>query len=165
MFMILLTLVKILLHRYTGQKAIIVGSPVACRNHPDLEDQIGFYANTLALRDRIDGDESFVQVLEKVKKTTIDAYDHQQYPFDRLVDELNLARDPGHAPLFDVMLVYQDEEPDDILTAKDRGQPQPKDTLATKISSVEIESGTSRFDLTLPVVNLVQSPRAVFNSG
>ncbi|MEI6261394.1 MAG: amino acid adenylation domain-containing protein, partial [Deltaproteobacteria bacterium] len=148
MFMILLTLVKILLHRYTGQKDIIVGSPVACRNHPDLEDQIGFYANTLALRDRIDGDESFVQVLEKVQKTTIDAYDHQQYPFDRLVDELNLARDPGHAPLFDVMLVYQDEEPEDILPTTDRGQSRPKDTLATKISSIEIESGTSRFDLT-----------------
>jgi amino acid adenylation domain-containing protein len=148
MFMILMTIVKILLHRYTGQNDIIVGSPVACRNHPDLEDQIGFYANTLALRDRIDGDESFVSVLEKVKKTTIDAYDHQQYPFDRLVDELNLARDPGHAPLFDVMLVYQDEEPEDILAATDRGQSRPKDTLATKISSIEIESGTSRFDLT-----------------
>ena len=151
MFMVLLSLMKILLHRYTGQKDIIVGSPVACRNHPDLEDQIGFYANTLALRDLIDGEESFVSVLEKVKKTTIDAYDHQQYPFDWLVDELSLARDTGHAPLFDVMLVYRDEEPEDILPATDRGRLRPKDILAAKISSGEFESGTSRFDLTFIV--------------
>ncbi len=151
MFMVTLALVKILLHRYTGQEDIIVGTPIICRNHPDLEDQIGFYANTLALRDLIDGDESFVSVLEKVKKTTMDAYDHQQYPFDWLVRELSLARDTGHAPLFDVMLVYLNEETEDILDAADRSQLRPKDILAAKRYSGEAESGTSRFDLTFVI--------------
>ncbi|MFH0728006.1 MAG: amino acid adenylation domain-containing protein [Pseudomonadota bacterium] len=139
LFMVLLALVKTLLFRYSGQEDIIVGSPVACRNHPDLEDQIGFYANTLALRDQMAGDDAFPAVLEKVKKTAIDALDHQQYPFDRLVDELDLARDPGRAPLFDVMLVYRDE---------DGATPKQGDL---RITAIEVESGTSRFDLTFEI--------------
>lgn len=140
LFMILLALVKTLLHRYTGREDIIVGSPVACRNHPDLQDQIGFYANTLALRDDLRPDDSFAAVIEKVKRTVIDAYDHQQYPFDRLVDELGLERDPGRAPLFDVMLVYRDG---------DGRVPTERDRL--RMTAVEVESGTCRFDLTFEV--------------
>ena len=136
LFMTLLALVKTLLHRYSGQEDVIVGSPVACRNHPDLEDQIGFYANTLALRDRIQPDESFVSILGKVRKTVIDAYDHQQYPFDRLIDELGLARDPGRAPLFDVMLVFQDRED------------PPAQQGPLRMTPVEAAWGASRFDLT-----------------
>ncbi|KJS29781.1 MAG: hypothetical protein VR64_19125 [Desulfatitalea sp. BRH_c12] len=151
MFMIVLALVKTLLHRYTGQQDIVVGSPVACRNHPDLEDQIGFYANTLALRDHIDGRASFAAVLEKVKKTTIDAFDHQHYPFDRLVDDLDLARDPGRAPLFDVMVVYREEE-------KTANQDAP---LA--ITAVEIDAGTSRFDLTFEITQSAGTLRIALN--
>lgn len=150
-FMVLLALVKVLLHRYTGQEDIIVGSPVAGRSHPDLEDQIGFYANTLALRDRLDGRASFAAVLEAVKQTTIDAYDHQDYPFDRLVDELDLPRDPGRAPLFDVMLVYRDE----------RQAGATDDRL--KITAVPIECGTSRFDLTFEVSRAAGRLRLAIN--
>ncbi|MFH0993937.1 MAG: amino acid adenylation domain-containing protein [Pseudomonadota bacterium] len=151
MFMILLTLVKTLLYRYSGREDIIVGSPVAGRNHPDLDDQIGFYANTLALRDRMDKDASFLALLEKVKKTMIDAYDHQQYPFDRLVDELDLARDPGHAPLFDVMLVYREEQE----SAVKKGD--------LRITAIEVESGTSRFDLTFEISRSAGSLRMGIN--
>lgn len=136
LFMILLALVKTLLHRYSGEEEITVGSPVACRNHPDLEDQIGFYANTLALRDRIDNGDAFVSLIEKVKETVIGAYDHQQYPFDRLVDELKLARDPGRAPLFDCMLVYREEE----------DAPVRKGPL--RMTPAEVSWGACRFDLT-----------------
>jgi amino acid adenylation domain-containing protein len=156
MFMVLLALVKVLLFRYTGQEDIIVGSPVACRNHPDLDDQIGFFANTLALRDRLAGDDSFAGLLERVKKTTIDGYDHQHYPFDRLVDELGLARDPGRAPLFDVMLVYQEEGGADRAS-----HPVAGSTL--RITPLETDPGTSRFDLTFEVMGSAAGLRIGIN--
>jgi hypothetical protein len=93
LFMTLVAVVKVLLHRYTDQTDIIVGCPIAGRNHTDLEDQIGFYINTIALRDQVQGETSFEAFLEQVKRTATEAYDHQVYPFDRLVDELKLSRD------------------------------------------------------------------------
>jgi NRPS condensation-like uncharacterized protein/acyl carrier protein len=84
-FMLLLAVIKVLFYRYTGQEDIIIGSPIAGRNHPDLENQIGFYVNTLALRDTVISHESFKTFLLNVKQTTIEAYSHQLYPFDRLV--------------------------------------------------------------------------------
>ncbi len=136
LFMCLLAMVKIQLHLYTGQNDIIVGSPVASRNHPDLENQVGFYVNTLALRDAIHGNDSFTAALERVKRTTIEAYDHQLYPFDRLVDELNLSRDVSRAPLFDVMVVLQN----DVFSERS--------AKTFTITELDIELETSRFDLT-----------------
>ncbi|PSL30051.1 non-ribosomal peptide synthetase [Chitinophaga ginsengisoli] len=105
LFMGLVTLVKALLYRYTGQEDIIIGSPAAGREHPDLEHQIGFFINTLVLRSRFDGKESFRRLLQQVKQTALEAYSHQVYPFDTLVDELDLERDMSRAPLFDVVVV------------------------------------------------------------
>src|SRR6185369_6905888 len=107
----LVALVKTLLHRHTGQEEILVGSPIAGRFHADLEDQIGFYANTLALRDRVEGDVPFTALLESAKRTTLEAYEHQVYPFDRLVEELPLARDTSRSALFDVLVVLQNTAP------------------------------------------------------
>ena len=152
LFMVLQALLKVMLHRYTGQQDIIVGSPVACRNHPDLEEQIGFFANTLALRDQIDPADTFGAVLAKVKQTTIDAYDHQLYPFDRLVGELDLARDPGRAPLFDVMLVYRDEQ-----------NPAAAPEDAPRLTALEVEAGSSRFDLTFEVVRAADRMQLAIN--
>ncbi|SFW87188.1 condensation domain-containing protein [Chitinophaga sancti] len=109
----LLTLVNILLFRYSGQHDLIVGTPVAGRLHPDLEDQIGYYLNTLALRNTIAGDASFMQVLESVRQSTIDAFSHQAYPFDLLIDELKLGSDLSRSPLFDVVLILQNIELND----------------------------------------------------
>ncbi|MBD0256801.1 MAG: amino acid adenylation domain-containing protein [Cytophagales bacterium] len=120
LFMTLLASLYALLYRYTGQDDLVVGSPIAGRNHADLENQIGFYVNTLALRTRFAGGESFSSLLEKVKKTTLDGYEHQMYPFDRLVDELDLSRDLSRTPLFDVNLVLQnagDQLLDDVAAA------------------------------------------------
>ena len=110
LFMTLLAAVKVLLFRYTGQEDILVGSPVAGRNHPDLEDQIGFYVNTLALRDRLTDDIPFDVFLKQVRETTTEAHAHQGYPFDSLVEELDLRRDLSRSPLFDVMVVLQNGE-------------------------------------------------------
>ena len=107
LFMGLLATVKTLLYRYTNQEDIIIGSPIAGREHADLEDQIGFYINTLALRTQFKGEDSYKELLEKVKQVTLGAYEHQVYPFDELVDELQLNRDMSRSALFDVMIVLQ----------------------------------------------------------
>ncbi|MFD2785408.1 amino acid adenylation domain-containing protein, partial [Hymenobacter rubripertinctus] len=109
LFMGLLTTVNALLYRYTGQEDIILGSPIAGRDHADLQDQIGFYVNTLALRTRFKGDYSFRQLFDTVKQTTLGAYEHQVYPFDELVDALQLERNTSRNPLFDVMVSVQNQ--------------------------------------------------------
>ena len=106
-FMGVLSLVNVLLYKYTGSKDIILGSPISGRNHPDLEGQIGFYVNTLAFRIGIDPKASFTELLLRVKNICSGGYSHQTYPFDSLVDELSLLRDTSRHPLFDVMVTYQ----------------------------------------------------------
>lgn len=107
LFMGLLSMVKMLLFRYTGQNDLIVGSPIAGRYQKELEDQLGYYANTLALRSQVNAEDNFIALLNKVKETTLNAYQHQAYPFDLLVEELNLTRDLSRTPLFDVMVLLQ----------------------------------------------------------
>jgi amino acid adenylation domain-containing protein len=109
-FMTLVAAVKALLFRYTGQGDILIGTPVEGRTHPDLEQQIGFYVNMLALRNSVRADDSFGQLLQQVKATVTEALEHQMYPFDRLVNELNLDRDVSRSPLFDVVVVLQDPD-------------------------------------------------------
>lgn len=106
-FMGLLALVKALLFRYTAEQDIIIGTPVAGRDHPDLEDQIGYYLNTLALRTSVSGDIHFGELLQRVKKTALSAFDHQLYPFDALVEDLGAGTDQSRNPLFDVVVVLQ----------------------------------------------------------
>ncbi|HEY0609631.1 MAG TPA: amino acid adenylation domain-containing protein, partial [Chitinophaga sp.] len=107
LFIGLLSVVKALLYRYTGQEDIIIGSPVAGREHSDLEDQIGFYVNTLPLRTRFSGTHSYLQLLSHVRQTTLNAYGHQSFPFDALVEELALQRDLSRNALFDVLVLLQ----------------------------------------------------------
>jgi amino acid adenylation domain-containing protein len=111
LFMVLTAAVDVLLARLSGQRDLVIGTPIAGRNHPDLEDQIGFYINTLPLRTEVDPDATFATLLAAVKRTTTEAYEHQAYPFDRLVDDLALARDVTRTPLFDVVVVMQNVDP------------------------------------------------------
>ncbi|MGD0283905.1 MAG: amino acid adenylation domain-containing protein, partial [Dissulfurispiraceae bacterium] len=137
LFMLLVTALKVLLYRYTGQQDIIIGTPVAGRNHPDLENQIGFYVNILALRDTIKGSDSFETLIRSVKQTAIEAYDHQDYPFDMLVDELDVRKETGRSPLFDVMIALQHDEHIAPLAS------------GLKITGIEIETGISQYDITI----------------
>ena len=107
LFMFLMASLKALLYRYTGQEDIIIGTPVAGREHPELEDQIGFYLNILAVRSSIIGEVNFDTFFEKVKNHLSEAYEHQVYPFDLLVDDLRLTRDTSRSALFDILLVLQ----------------------------------------------------------
>jgi len=110
LFMGLLSAVNVLLHSYSAQEDVIIGTPVAGREHIDLEDQIGFYINTLALRTRLNSADSFREVLLKVRQVALEAYQHQSYPIDRLIEELDLQRDLSRHPLFDVQVIVQNDD-------------------------------------------------------
>ena len=107
LFMVLLAGFAALLARRCGQRDVAVGTPVAGRQHPDAEQLIGFFANTLVLRCRLDPDPSFDDVLRDVTATCVDAFSHQEVPLARLVEELKPARDLSRTPLFQVMFALQ----------------------------------------------------------
>jgi amino acid adenylation domain-containing protein len=137
LFMTLLTAFKILLYRYTGQTDILVGSPIANRSKAELEQLIGLFVNVLVMRTDLSGDLSFLDLLGRVKSTALEAYVHQDLPFEKLVEELQPNRDLSYNPLFQVMFVLQNI---------------PKPNLSLSDVSVNYEEGynnTSKFDLTL----------------
>lgn len=137
LFMTLLTAFKILLYRYTGQTDIFVGSPIANRNRAEIEALIGFFVNVLVLRTDLSGDLSFQDLLARVKSTALEAYVHQDLPFEKLVEELQPSRDLSYNPLFQVMFVLQNV---------------PKPNISLSGVSISYEEGyndTSKFDLTL----------------
>ena len=110
LFMVLLAAFDLLLARYSRQNDISVGTPIANRNRAEIEGLIGFFVNTLVLRTQVDDAGSFIRLLEQVRQTTLDAYAHQDLPFEQLVDELAPTRTLSYSPLFQVMLVLQNAE-------------------------------------------------------
>jgi amino acid adenylation domain-containing protein len=139
LFMGLIAVVSVLLNRYTRQEDIIVGTSIASREHTDLENQIGFYVNTLALRTRFSSDDDYLALLANVKRVTVGAYKHQLYPFDELINLLNLDRDMSRSPLFDVMVVLQQAG-----TAETQGQFSGVNASTSQNGN----SSISKFDLT-----------------
>jgi amino acid adenylation domain-containing protein len=107
LFMTLLAAFQILLHRYTGQDDVVVGTAVANRNREEIEGLLGFFVNTLVMRADTSGDPAFRELLKRVRKSTLDAYEHQDLPFERLVEELHPTRVPGRNPLFQALFVLQ----------------------------------------------------------
>ncbi|MFA0960203.1 amino acid adenylation domain-containing protein [Roseivirga sp. BDSF3-8] len=107
----LYTAFQALFYRYSREEDIVLGNAVAGRDHADLDDQIGFYVNTLALRTRAEATDSFDQLFEKCKDTATNAYKHQMYPFDELLEGLDTKRDAARNPIFDVLLDYNGPVP------------------------------------------------------
>ena len=107
LFMGLVALLNAFLYRYTGSEDIVIGTPVAGREHADLGDQIGPYMNTIALRTRFSGNEGFTAILNRVKQVVLAAHANQSYPFDELIETLGISYDGSRNPLFDIMVVYQ----------------------------------------------------------
>ena len=107
LYMTLLAAFQTLLHRYTGQDDIVVGSPIANRNRIEIEGLIGFFVNTLVLRTDHSGNPPFRELLRRVRETALEAYAHQDLPFEKLVEELRPDRDLSCSPLFQAMFVFQ----------------------------------------------------------
>lgn len=138
-FMALLAAFTVLLSRYSGQTDIVVGCPIANRPQSQTEDLIGFFVNTLALRMQIDAEQTFAELLTQVRKTALEAYSHQDIPFEALVEKINPSRSLSHSPLFQVMFVLQNA-PEEAL-----------ELSGLNITPVESEHATAKFDLTLSV--------------
>src|SRR5581483_1463051 len=110
-FMWLLATFQAVLYRYRGQEDMLGGSPMAGRKYPELEELIGYFANTLVLRAQLNGSQTFRELLKQVKEVTLDAFAHQEMPFEKLVEELQIERSLSHNPLFQVMFVLQNLPP------------------------------------------------------
>ena len=144
MFMTLLAAFNVLLYRYSGQEDILVGSPIANRNRAEVENMIGFFANTLVFRTELSGNPSFSQLLARVRKVTTGAYDNQDVPFEKLVEELQPHRYMSHTPFFQVMFVMQN-----VPTRE-------ADTSAVEdaeIKNLPVYSGSAKFDLWLSLTH------------
>lgn len=142
LFMTLLAAFQTMLHRYTGQDDIVVGSPIANRNRPEIEGLIGCFTNTLVLRSDLAGNPTFRTLLARVRATVLDALAHQDLPFEKLVEELQPERDLSRTPLFQVMFVFNNT----ALTFTQLG--------GVRVEPVDFESTMVRFDLTLSIMEL-----------
>jgi amino acid adenylation domain-containing protein len=106
-FMLFQTAFALLLCRYSGRDEIVIGAPVSNRGPAEVEGLIGFFVNTLPVRTRIDGNPTFSALLAQSRRTLLDAFEHAEMPFERLVSELNIPRSLDHAPLFQVLFIWQ----------------------------------------------------------
>ena len=137
LFMTLLAAFKTLLHRYTAEEDLVVGCPVVNRSLPEVKNLIGSFVNTLALRTDLSGNPTFRDVLARVRNVCLEAYAHQDLPFEKLIEELHPARDLSRNPVFQVMFAFQNA-------------PVPQLNLPhLKSEPIEIDGGIAKFDLTL----------------
>ncbi|HHE54764.1 MAG TPA: non-ribosomal peptide synthetase, partial [Caldithrix abyssi] len=141
-FMTLLSAFYALLYRYSNQPDICIGTPIANRNRAETQGLIGFFVNTLVLRNDLSGEPSFTELLQRTRNMVLEAFSHQDLPFEMLVEELHPERSLSHTPLFQVMFVYQN--------ALEKGLQLPD----LKIESIQVPNKNAKFDLTLTVAEL-----------
>jgi natural product biosynthesis luciferase-like monooxygenase protein/amino acid adenylation domain-containing protein/FkbM family methyltransferase len=137
MFMTLVTALATLLSRYSGQRDLLIGTPVAERTRPETRQLIGLLINTLVLRCDLTGDPTGAQALQRMRRTCLDAYAHQELPFGHVVELLQPERDPSRSPLVQVLFAWQNLPPMQLQLG------------AVAASLLPVESGTAQFDLTL----------------
>ncbi|BAZ43872.1 amino acid adenylation domain protein [Chondrocystis sp. NIES-4102] len=149
LFMLLLAAFKTLLYRYTGEEDLVVGSPIANRNHKQLKGLIGFFVNTVVLRSQITGNLGFCEFLSQIRQVAREAYAHQDLPFDQVVEVLQPTRDLSYTPLFQVMFSLQDAV-----------------NLATipglSLKEFKVDPKIAQFDLTLSIENREKQLVATF---
>jgi len=137
LFMLLLAAFKVLLYRYSSQKDLCIGTPIANRHDKNLENVIGMFVNTLVLRSQINEADSFKQFLQQTKEMVLSAFDNRELPFERLVDELHPQRDLSRSPIFQIMFSFQNA-PEYKLKQND-----------LSIKALNVHNGMSKFDLLL----------------
>jgi amino acid adenylation domain-containing protein len=135
LFMTVLAAFQTLLHRYSGQTDIVVGSPVAGRRHKDFEQLIGFFLNTLVLRLDLSSNPTFIETLRRAREVILQALSHQDLPFEKLVEKLEPVRDLTHNPLFQISFSFQNTP---------RVSPKLSDIV---VEELEVDTGIARFDL------------------
>jgi len=140
MYMVLLAGFNILLSKYSGQEDIVIGSPIAGRPHADLENIMGMFINTLAMRNYPEDSKTIREFIEEVKRNALMAYENQDYQFEELVEKLNVRRDMSRNPVFDVMLIMQNIDMKEI------------EIEGTCIKPYGMENRVSKFDITLEAV-------------
>ncbi|MCP5054886.1 MAG: amino acid adenylation domain-containing protein, partial [bacterium] len=147
LFMLLASITAIFLSKISRQDTIVTGTPTAGRRHADLEGLIGMFVNTLALKTQPAGHKHYHHFLAEVKEKALDAFTNQDYQYEELVDQLEINRDTGHNPLFDVMFVMQNVEIADVEVTGLTLTPYDHENLISKfdltISAVEIDDGLS----------------------
>ncbi len=136
-FMILMAAFQLLLHRYSGQETVLVGTPVANRSRREIENVVGFFVNTLVLRADFRDDPTFAAFLEQVKQHSSAAFAHQELPFEKIVDSLKIERNLSHNPVFQVMFAYQPP----LL--------EKMDISELRFEPVDLDAGIAKFDLTV----------------
>ncbi|MGN9909960.1 amino acid adenylation domain-containing protein [Phytohabitans sp. LJ34] len=141
MFMLVMAAFQLFLSRYSGRDDIAVGVPTAGRDRPEVEDLVGFFVNTLVMRTDLSGDPTFLELLRRVRETALDAYDNQDLPFERLIEDLAPDRALSHHALFQVFFVLRD-------TMDDEGWKIP----GLAIERFHVPDRTAKFDLTLLAV-------------
>jgi putative pyridoxal-dependent aspartate 1-decarboxylase len=135
--MVLLSGLNILLYRYTHQETIVVGTPIANRHFREIEGLVGFFINTLALKTDVKGEMSFVELLNEVREMTLKGYAHQDLPFEKLIDHLQIARSVNRQPLFQVMLTLQNNDPMEY------------SMQGLEVQSFDLDYPIAKFDLSL----------------
>ncbi|MFA8302687.1 condensation domain-containing protein, partial [Paenibacillus alvei] len=150
LYMVLLAGYTILLHKYTRQEDVVVGTPIAGRNHSDVQPLIGMFVNTLAIRSYPAAGKTFLDYLKEIKETTLGAFEHQNYPFEELVDKVNVARDLSRNPLFDTMFALQNTENLEIQLP------------GLHLSTYASEEIVSKFDLSLDVTEIEEGLEYLF---
>ncbi|HEX8128485.1 MAG TPA: amino acid adenylation domain-containing protein [Pyrinomonadaceae bacterium] len=148
LFMTLLATFSALLSRYSGQRDLLVGTPVANRDRAEVEDLIGFFSNTLALRANLEGDPSFREVVRRIREQALGAYAHQDVPFERLVEELETERDLSRSPLFQVLFSLENTK--------------ARAGADLKLTPLRVDTGTAKVDLALYMLDTEQGLRGAF---
>ena len=144
LFMTLVAGFQALLYRYTGQRDFVIGTPVANRSRQEVEPLIGFFVNLLVLRSEFTAEMTFAEHLKRVRETALDAYAHQELPFEKLVEELQPERDLSRSPVFQVLFALQNA-PTDLLSP---------DLAGVELIPLDIERGITRYDFGVSVLEL-----------
>ncbi len=150
LFMTLLAAFKTLLYRYTGQADVCVGSPIAGRVRTEVEGLVGCFLNTLVLRTDLSGNPAFRELLKRVRQVALEAYAHQDLPFEKLVEELQPKRDLSHSPLFQVMFTFQDASLPSV------------EQVGAILNPIDVNESRAKFDLTLYMSDTGQGLEGTF---